>query len=405
MIGKGKTTKTLTTLYREIIIDDDPEKRYPMRFGLDICVSDDGVRIRNDLAIELLQDEKIAQNWSDESLLEEIDSTIRDLGLQKKIDDYPDFTSKANELINKLILDFKEREAITVVEGLLVSEPLEIGQVTFYPFEQKQDLLTQPPFNSLFSDVYATRDCIATGRYRAEARRSIELLHRDTEYGLNILRFISSLVWYNEKTRQMSISGRPRENVAYSLSIDADGHPTAMAEVAFSPIPVNLNEKIIQYANFYGLSDLTTLVNKANPTEIEKSLLTAIQWFGDATNELQPLSAFMKFYIPIDILLKREEENAKDCIPDRLSRLTDPWNTDKERTAQTISDLHQLIRERNYVFHSGTPEKRNSEYLRLAARGFAIGAINQVRQRIKSEKLRTQDDLINWLEVQAKKFG
>jgi len=56
------------------------------------------------------------------------------------------------------------------------------------------------------------------------------------------------------------------------------------------------------------------------------------------------------------------------------------------------------------VFHSGKPEKKSPEYLRLAARWYSTGVIYQIQQRIISEKLETQDDLIVWLEAQAKKF-
>ncbi|MEX1247844.1 MAG: hypothetical protein WEA61_05135 [Anaerolineales bacterium] len=404
MVGKSKTANFLTQIYREIVIDEKHDKQFPMRFGLDICVTEKGVKGRNELAIQLIQEDKIAANWSDKSLLEKIDNTILELGVCKKNDDYPDFVTKASELREKLNQDFEEREALTIVEGLQVSKPLKIGRITFYPLEEKKNLINQPPYNILFSDVSPTRDCVASGKYRAEPRRSIELLHRETEYCLNILRYVGSLMWPNEQPRQVNIAGGPRQNAAYSLSLDGEGNHEALAESYFSVIPYQLDDELIQYANFYGLAELTKILDKSSRSEIEKALLTAVQWYGDATREIQPLFAFMKFYTPIDILLKGENEQAKKVIPKRLTRLFDPWNTDKKRTAQMKIDLQDVIRERNSVFHSGSPKIRNAENLRLVARWFSMGAINQTRQRISSEKLKTQKDLVIWLEKQAKQF-
>jgi hypothetical protein len=165
-----------------------------------------------------------------------------------------------------------------------------------------------------------------------------------------------------------------------------------------------LNEETWPYANFHGLDYLQNLVDKTDKTQIEQALLVSIQWFGDATQELQPLSSFMKYYMPLEILLKRDEERAKDVVPNRICRLLDPWNIKKNRTTQRNADLHELIQERNSIFHSGEPEKKTPEYLRFAARWFSTAVIYQVQQRVISEELKTQDDLIVWLEAQAKKF-
>ena len=405
MVGKGKLVSILIKLYREIFIDETRQKQFAMRFGLDICVTNEGVKIRNELASLLFQNKTVASNWSDKSLLEHLDNSIQTLGSLKKRDDYPDFTSHASNLIADLTCDFEECDAITIVEGLQVSKSLQMGNITFFPIAEKQNLLNEPPLNILFKDVSPSRDSVAVGRYRVEPRRSIELIRRDTDYCLNILRYMGSLLWPNELARQINVAGEPRQNAAYSLSIGSSRHPSAFADTDFSVMPLRLDDETMPYADFHGLSHLISILNKPKRTEIEKSLLTAIQWFGDATRELQPLAAFLKFYMPIEIILKGEKEIAKRVIPKRLCRLLDPWNTNKQGTTKIKVEIRDLIQERNSVFHSGSARKHTDEYLRLATRAYARDCLFQLSQRIISEKLKSQQGLINWINQQATKYN
>jgi len=326
MIGKNKTASILMDIYNEIVIDDNYSKHYPMRFGLEICVTESGVEIRNRLASLLYEDINVSYCWSERSTLDVIGNFIRDLGVLKKEDSYPDFDLIASQLIDKFSEEYDECEALTVVEGLLTSQSIRIGNVTFFPFDHKQSLLKRPPFDSLFEDVYPTRDCIATAKYKTESRRSIEHLYIDTEYCLNIFRYIGTLVWADQIIPRISIHGRPRSNNSYSLSIDGEGQVSAIVLEEFGSMPYRLNEETSPYANFHGLDYLQSLVDKTDKTQIEHALLVSIQWFGDATQEVQPLSSFIKYYMPLDILLKRDEERAKDVVPNRLCRLLDPWN-------------------------------------------------------------------------------
>ena len=84
MIGKNKAETILMSLYREIVIDGNYENSYPMRFGMDICVNEKGVEIRNQLAVLLLQDKFVYDKWSGKSILEEINNIISELGIKKR---------------------------------------------------------------------------------------------------------------------------------------------------------------------------------------------------------------------------------------------------------------------------------------------------------------------------------
>jgi hypothetical protein len=292
MVGKHKLALFLTRINREIIINQEISRHYPMRFGLDICVSEEGVSIRNDLAILLLQDKRIADKWSDKSLVAIIDNTIRDLGTSKKNDVYPDFNGHASRILLELNQEFEEKEAITIVEGLTVMQPLVIGNISFLPLADRESLLNEPVNNVLFKGVSPHRDCVASAKYAVESQRAIELLRRDTEYALNILRFVAALVWYREPTRQINIAGEPRQTSEYSLVLEPDGQQLAATDTDFSVLPVKLNDEILPYFDFNGLFQIGQLLSKPSRNDLENALLTGIQWFGDATRELQPWPPF-----------------------------------------------------------------------------------------------------------------
>jgi hypothetical protein len=108
--------------------------------------------------------------------------------------------------------------------------------------------------------------------------------------------------------------------------------------------------------------------------------------------------------MPLDVVLKSEEESAKKYIPNRIIRLLDPWNTDKKKHLRHVTEIQDLIVERNAVFHGGRPRKQTPEYLRLAARYYSAGCLNQTRQGIQQDKLSSRKDLYFWLAKQAKRF-
>jgi hypothetical protein len=140
------------------------------------------------------------------------------------------------------------------------------------------------------------------------------------------------------------------------------------------------------------------MLEEPSPTEIERAFLTAIQWFGRATQEQLPLVAFIKFYIAIEVALKRPGEHAKSVLPRRIGVLLSPW--DKSRLATLERDLGGFIDERNAVFHSGLPLAASPDRLRWDSRILSRQVLHQIRQKLASENWQTTDDLIAWVDNQ-----
>lgn len=299
-------------------------------------------------------------------------------------------------------IKFDSRKCYVPIIGLVVEEPLIISDVVFYPIKTIENKLENKLITSFFDDLLPHRDCIASSEITADWFKATEILRSRAEEALNILRYIGSLVWNREPTRLIYVAGKHHERVSYALSIDSEGYISEVGDTQYTSLPFKVNKEFMPYAEFYGLSYIQSLMESRARHEIENSFLIALQWFGDATQDFVPLTAFMKFYISIEACTKILGERAKKCLPRRLSVLLSPWK--KNTQIQLESEIKTLIEERNEVFHSGKPKNNDVNYLLWDAKRIATGTLNQLRQRIKTEGLQTKEDLKVWVNLHYKKY-
>ena len=142
--------------------------------------------------------------------------------------------------------------------------------------------------------------------------------------------------------------------------------------------------------------------NNPAPPPLHKAFLLAVQWYGDAIQDLNELFSFVKFYVAIETAIKKSKESAKAAVPRRLSVLVEPF--DKQRQRMIEADIGDLIDERNASFHSGTPSNRTIEYLAWFARVMSMQTLHHLRLRIEREGFTTEDDLEAWADSQFQKF-
>ncbi len=115
--------------------------------------------------------EIIGEKWSKQELDEEIHKLLLNLAEYKDTNIIPNFEDITLALESKIDIEFKEYECVVPIIGLSIDEPLQIGDVTFLPFDAKDkfsDHITDIPIDRLNSD----RDCFATTKIKAEWIRS-----------------------------------------------------------------------------------------------------------------------------------------------------------------------------------------------------------------------------------------
>lgn len=398
----------ISDLYDQILLNDIPEDvsyrgflDHETYFGLD----EKGYRSSYiGLLQQVFQLPNIAEMWSEDGIQYLGHDLLIGLAESKNEGIAPsDFKPVARSWLEKIDIVFEQYACYLAVSGLQIDSPIEIGSVTFIPLdtnipEFEDDFLA----NGFLKDQNSSRDCISTSDVSAELRRASEIHRQETEKSLNVIRYISSLIWHDQPTRHAYIEGYNPKRVSETLVVSSKGTVSSVGSSVFIPHPIDLKKDMLQYAEFYGLKDLQSWSKKATHSELEQSFLTAVQWFGQATQEFLPLVAFTKYYISIEAAMKKHGEHAKSVLPKRMGVLIESWN--KARFDKFEDEIRDFIDERNSVFHTGHPVNASPDELQWRSRIFSRQALFQLFQKIKQENWQTKDDMITWVENQHSKF-
>ena len=293
--------------------------------------------------------------------------------------------------------DFPDYDCFVPVVGLKVAGKLVFGSIEFLPVEAAKEQISSTISDLEFGKLNLHRDCVAKATFKAEPRRATELLRARAEKSLNVLRYVASLVWYNEPARHVYVAGGQPSRISYAFATGAGGLH-GIPHTGYTPLPLTVDSQFLELAdNWYGLSFLNAIMTSCSPSPIEQSLLTAIQWYGDAIQEMNPLLAFIKFYTAIETATKRQCEKAKGCLPQRVSVLLRPGYANEQRNLQ--SELEKVIDERNAILHSGKADRYEPEYLAWFGRVVSRQVLNRLRTLIEDDGISTKDDLRSWIRA------
>jgi len=286
--------------------------------------------------------------------------------------------------------------------GLSVENPLSIGLVTFWPLEEKmEELRGMSSFQSIFFDNLSVHNSsIASAKIVAEDRKSPEILRALVEESLTILRYLGTLIWWDQPYHHIYTSGREISRVSYTLIRDNEEIVASVGESAYDVSPFKLDEDILGLAEAYGLIYFSSLLTSQDITLLEQSILTALRWYSDGIQDLSPSYAFMKYYVAIEALVKQEKDKAAKVLPKRLPYLLSqgyPTNYKKQK-----KEIRKLIEERNHVFHSGNPKELKIEFLAWRSSLLARNAINNLRMLLETHKMQTKQDLADWVQNMEK---
>jgi hypothetical protein len=398
---------SITDLYDQLVVKDVPEDALYLgylnretKFGL----NEKGYRIAYiGIIRQIFALPEIGEKWSDDGLKELGHKLLLQLAEHKsKALPLPDFNSITRKWLDQVDIKFQKYICYLPVAGLSIEFPIEIGDVKFLPLDIDLPELKEELTNLHLRKLDSFRNCLSSSSVIAEWIRATEIHRQRTHTALNVLRYISSLVYHDQPTKHIYVAGRDPRRVSYTIIVNEDGKVGQVGASEFAPTPLRIDAEFMEYANFYGLGYILSLIDTLSPTEIEESFLTAIQWYGEATQELVPVISFVKYYVAIEAALKTEEERAKTVLPRRISVLLEPWSKGRQRKLE--KDLGDMIDERNAVLHSGKPRHSNPEYLAWSGQIIARQVLHQLRLQIKDRTFQTKDDLIHWVEGQYSKY-
>ncbi len=287
--------------------------------------------LRMALAIDHIRD-----TWSDDAIQRRLQQLVRDLAAakhQQKAD--LEFSELAASWLSALDIEFEEREYLLAIKGLSVSQPLTIHEITFIPLAEYRSRFGNRQLAQItFSDLFDHSDCIAISRIAAELGKASEIIRVRAEGALNILRYFGSLVWPREPQRHIYVAGRQPKRAVYTLSVGESGLLSSGGYNQYSPLPFVIDADFLRAAEFYDFSFVLSLLQEGRARPIGSALLLAIQWYGDALQDLTPIFAFVKFCVALETALKKKGESARSVVPQRLSVLIEPHIKAKQRASR-----------------------------------------------------------------------
>lgn len=346
---------------------------------------------------------QVGEKWSYEGIQELGHKLLLQLA-ENKAEELPplDFDMVAREWLASVDVQFEKYTCYTPLEGLSVETPIEIGDVKFLTLDIDLPELKEEMSSSYLQKYDSFRNSLSSSVVIAEHRRAAEIHRQRTHTAMNVLRYVPSLIYHDQPTKHIYVAGRNPSRVSNTITVDEKGMIGAVGAAEFGPAPLKIDKEFMMFADFYGFSYILSLIESQSPTEIEEAFLTAIQWYGEATQELVPMISFVKYYVSIEAALKKVNENAKTYLPKRISVLLEPWT--KERQRELEKDLGDMIDERNAVLHSGKPLHSDPEYLAWASQVVARQVLHQLRIKIKEKNFQTKDDVIHWVESQYSRY-
>jgi hypothetical protein len=340
--------------------------------------------------------------WSEDAAENALKRLLAKLATQKVAQTSPDFLQTARAFLDQFLQAFEARKTYIPINGLSVSKPLTVRDVTFLPLAEAKASLTDTLGQTLVEDLHPIRDSIALVEVSAEDQRATEVARERVEYALNILRYMGSLVWHDQPRRHIYVAGREPKRLSYALAVPPSGIGTLLGRTEFTPLPFSVDDEFLMYAQVYDFPFVLSLASDSTPSELVQSFLLALQWYGDGLQDLTDLFAFAKFYIAIETALKKPSERAKAVLPRRLSVLIEPHI--KKTQAPLEKDLEDLVDERNAVFHSGSPIEKRIEYLAWFTRIMSMQCLHHLRIHLERDAWQTKDDLDAWVASNHDKY-
>lgn len=180
---------------------------------------------------------------------------------------------------------------------------------------------------------------------------ALELAMQRADTCLNVLRLYHSTAPF--VVRDEFRSNFPRGMV--HLNIDKKSYGEMSSQVNLVVNIPTIDTDAVEKMNKAGLSIINRLLSKKNDelTQLQKDILTAILWFGNAVKETQRNMKFIKSVIALETLLVPDGGFEKrNRISNRFTSIMYAQTSDEEKKEVFLS-MRSLYNIRNSIIHSG----------------------------------------------------
>lgn len=304
----------------------------------------------------------------------------------------------------------------TLVSGLVLEEPVEIGTVKLSPVDHgtrgamfaelglsegggpdresweqeiKEDINRDFPAGP--GNVIAQATVV-----EAEPIRARELFKERVKEALHVLAFFRCFIWPVGARVVVDLSGSSPAGGNVFLSGTPDGRVTQGYER--SSLPFTLTKERWEHARMIGLSFVSELLSKprTDQSSFEASCINAIEWVSRGLQDDVADSRFLKFCIGMEsLLLDKCDQPLGSTMGDRVAFLLGSTGDARERISSQVKIIYGV---RSDIAHQGRSEQLEEQL--GPAQFYAVHVVLVFLERMRELKWKGWDDFRQWCNQQ-----
>jgi hypothetical protein len=300
----------------------------------------------------------------------------------------------------------------TLVAGLVLEEPVEIGTVKLSPLDhgtrstifaelglsEGEDPDRERWEQEIKEDI--NRDFpLGPGNVVAQAMvegaepiRARELFRERVKEALHVLAFFRCFIWPVGARVVVDLSGSSPSGGNVFLSGTLDGRVSQAYE--HSTLPLTLTKRRWEHARMIGLSFVSEMLSKprADRSPFEASCITAIEWVSRGLQDDVADSRFLKFCIGMESLLLQEcDQPLGGTMGDRVAFLLGGTGDARERISSELKAIYSI---RSDIAHEGRSELLEEEL--GPAQFYAVHVVRVFLDRMRVLKWQEWADFSQW---------
>jgi hypothetical protein len=298
------------------------------------------------------------------------------------------------------------------IDGMVCSQPIKIGNVTFQfcdeallekiiistisstdTTENGQDKLKrarQSLRESLSKELLSR--CIGIYSAAAEMSRANECAILEVNFAIDVIKLTSKYCQPIEKDIRISIKGfRPRSQ--YGGLITSEEDYRVFSRPIGSLPPFDLEPAALAKMAELGLSDLLTRHKEEKLSDIDRLLKASLRWLSIALNQDEPQIAILALIISLEVLFKAPAGySVEGTVAEATAFIIARTPDGRRRVVQTVQEFYG---KRSGVTHGGAREEITAQDRHLLTY-FVCSTISTILKNLNH--LRSQKDLMDWIE-------
>jgi hypothetical protein len=280
-------------------------------------------------------------------------------------------------------------------------EEFRIGSVLFTKFVADNRFLKLadkiPSSNEIRQTEYLTSlqdKIVAVVDEKGESQRATEKGVCAVEEAMNILRFYSAFSPEGQEVK-MNLGLKPKLEIWSSVLIQTEreqAHPFKTPQY-IAPFYFTIDSKSLRMMNDNSIATLDRILKlkSSNRTEMQKQILNAIKWFGLARQMDDDATAFLEYYVALDMVLSLQRTKGR-IIAKSVASLIGKDSGHKLKVEAYQKELWQI---RNNVVHRGewsAKDRRRLSGIRNTVKDVVITLLR------RADEFQTKAHLQEWLE-------